>query len=162
VLPQPVAKQHEFFGKDQGLRIKDLVDPTKKMSKSDDSDRGVIFLGDNPGNASHKIINATTDSVGVIKKDPENQPGITNLLTIFELLGGKPEDFYSGSSEYSAFKNTVAEMVEEFIAEFQRKLADVDVQKLRNKLESDEKAMTEQANKTLLKVQQAIGLRPKS
>src|SRR5574338_812919 len=52
LVPEPVAKQHEFFGKDQGLRIKDLVDPTKKMSKSDDSGRGIIFLGDYPEQAA--------------------------------------------------------------------------------------------------------------
>ena len=44
VVPEPVAKQHEFFGKDQGLRIRDLTDPAKKMSKSDESGRGIIFL----------------------------------------------------------------------------------------------------------------------
>ncbi len=46
VVPKPVKKQHEFFGKDQGLRIRDLQNPTKKMSKSDDSGKGVIFLTD--------------------------------------------------------------------------------------------------------------------
>lgn len=48
VVPEPVQKQHEFFGKGQGLRIKDLVDPTKKMSKSDETGKGVIFLTDEP------------------------------------------------------------------------------------------------------------------
>jgi tryptophanyl-tRNA synthetase len=51
VVPEPVSQQHEFFGKDQGLRIKDLVDPTKKMSKSDESSKGIIFLGDDPEDA---------------------------------------------------------------------------------------------------------------
>ena len=45
-VPEPVAKQHQFFGKDQGLRIKDLQNPTKKMSKSDETGKGVIFLND--------------------------------------------------------------------------------------------------------------------
>src|SRR5471030_3051651 len=44
VVPKPIKNQHEFFGKDQGLRIRDLQDPSKKMSKSDESGRGVIFL----------------------------------------------------------------------------------------------------------------------
>lgn len=68
-IPVPVPKQHEFFGKDQGLRIKDLVDPTKKMSKSDESGRGVIFMSDSPEAAAKKIMGAATDSFGEIKYD---------------------------------------------------------------------------------------------
>jgi len=45
MVPLPVAKQHEFFGKDQGLRIRDLQNPGKKMSKSDESGKGIIFMG---------------------------------------------------------------------------------------------------------------------
>jgi tryptophanyl-tRNA synthetase len=48
MLPKAVKDQHAFFGKDQGLRIKDLLDPSKKMSKSDESGKGVIFLSDSP------------------------------------------------------------------------------------------------------------------
>src|SRR5688572_27239112 len=43
-IPVSVKQQHAFFGKDQGLRIRDLADPNKKMSKSDDTGKGVIFL----------------------------------------------------------------------------------------------------------------------
>lgn len=82
VIPKSVKEQHEFFGKDQGLRIKDLVDPTKKMSKSDESGRGIIFLGDDPDDAAKKIMSATTDSFGNIHFDFEKQPGVSNLLQI--------------------------------------------------------------------------------
>jgi tryptophanyl-tRNA synthetase len=61
IVPKPVKEQHAFFGKDQGLRIKDLIDPSKKMSKSDESGRGVIFLTDTPEAARKKIMSATTD-----------------------------------------------------------------------------------------------------
>jgi len=81
-VPEPVKAQHEFFGSDQGLRIKDLVDPTKKMSKSDESTRGVIFLGDDPKAAAKKIMGATTDDKAEIHFDRDNQPGISNLLEI--------------------------------------------------------------------------------
>src|SRR5665213_1200221 len=85
LLPEPVAKQHEFFGKDQGLRIKDLADPTKKMSKSDDSGKGVIFLGDSPDEATEKIMSATTDSLtDGIKLDPQERPGVFNLVQIHD------------------------------------------------------------------------------
>src|SRR5258708_38337640 len=62
-VPEPVIAQHSFFGKDQGLRIKDLSDPSKKMSKSSDSDKGVILLSDSPEAAKAKIQAATTDSI---------------------------------------------------------------------------------------------------
>ena len=75
-VPLAVQKQHEFFGKEQGLRIKDLQTSTKKMSKSDESGKGVIFLGDDPELAAKKVMSATTDSVGVINYDIDQQPGI--------------------------------------------------------------------------------------
>lgn len=54
VVPRPVKEQHAFFGKDQGLRVRDLMEPTKKMSKSDESGKGVIFLTDSPDAARKK------------------------------------------------------------------------------------------------------------
>ncbi len=86
VIPEPVVKQHEFFGKDQGLRIKDLTDPSKKMSKSDESGKGIIFMTDSPDEGKAKIKAAATDSIGKINYDKENQPGITNLLDIYNYL----------------------------------------------------------------------------
>src|SRR5579884_1479336 len=64
VVPKPVKEQHEFFGKDQGLRIRDFQDPSKKMSKSDESGKGVIFLTDDPEVARKKVMAAETDSQG--------------------------------------------------------------------------------------------------
>lgn len=166
VVPKPVKEQHEFFGKDQGLRIKNLLDPTKKMSKSDDTGRGVIFLGDNPDDAGKKVMSATTDSVGAIHLDWDNQPGISNLLQILALLEARPlEDVaheWEGKSSYGEFKSAVAEKVKAFLADFQSRLAAVDDQTLRTKLEASETAMNTAANATLLKVQRAVGLRPAS
>ncbi|HEX8348997.1 MAG TPA: tryptophan--tRNA ligase, partial [Hymenobacter sp.] len=89
-VPAPVAKQHEFFGKDQGLRIRDLMDPAKKMSKSDETGKGVIFLGDTPETAAKKVMSAATDSVGAVHYDYASQPGISNLLEILALLSARP------------------------------------------------------------------------
>jgi len=164
--PKPVKEQHEFFGKDQGLRIKDLTDPTKKMSKSDESGRGIIFLGDNPEDAAKKIMSATTDSVGVVHYDLENQPGISNLLQIHALLSGESLEevikHHEGQTSYGELKKEVAEQVKEFLTDFQAKLSQVDEEQLAAKLETDEKQMNEIANATLYKVQQAVGLRPQS
>lgn len=163
-VPEPVAKQHEFFGKDQGLRIKDLVDPTKKMSKSDETGRGVIFLTDTPEEAAKKIKSATTDSFNEIRYDMKERPGVSNLLQILALFTGRDlQDViaqYEGQTRYGDLKQDVAEAVGTFLRDFQAKLVQVDNQAILAKLEKDEAAMREQANRVLLKVQRAVGLRP--
>lgn len=164
-VPQPVAKQHEFFGKDQGLRIKDLVDPTKKMSKSDDTGKGVIFLGDEPEAAARKVMSATTDDKANVRLDREAQPGISNLLEILALLRGQVVEEtaaeFAGETRYGDFKKVVADEVKLFLTDFQARLANVDNAAILVKLETSEKVMNEQADTTLLKVQQAVGLRPR-
>ncbi|MBB1563764.1 tryptophan--tRNA ligase [Candidatus Saccharibacteria bacterium] len=167
-VPKPVAEQHRFFGKDQGLRIKDLANPTKKMSKSDDTGKGVIFLGDDPQAAHKKIMSATTDSLGKVQYDRENQPGISNLLEILTLVrqdAGRDVSLeqtisqYAGMERYGDFKRIVADEVAEFLANFQARLAAVDKQAIERKLESSERDMNVIANATLHRVQAAVGLR---
>lgn len=162
-VPEPVAKQHEFFGKDQGLRIKDLLDPSKKMSKSDETGAGVIFLSDTPDEAKKKIMRATTDSLAQVRYDRENQPGITNLIDILALLRGvQPQEVateFEGMDKYGEFKAIVAEEMAKFLAAFQQNLANVDNAAVLAKLEASESAMNSQANETLLRVQRAVGLR---
>ncbi len=164
VVPKPVKQQHEFFGTDQGLRIKDLQDPSRKMSKSDESSKGIIFLGDSPDEAAKKVMSAATDSLGSVEYNLETQPGISNLLQIHALLSNESLDaviaHYEGQTSYGDLKKEVAHQVAEFLADFQTKLAAVDEAALITKLEADETAMNEKANATLLKVQKAVGLRP--
>lgn len=163
VVPKPVKEQHEFFGKDQGLRIKDLQDPTKKMSKSDDTGKGVIFLGDDPDEAAKKIMSAATDSLGSIKFDWENQPGVTNLLQILALLSGGDQSEvnaeWEGKISYGDLKKAVAEATRSFLEGLQGRLAQADDGAISAKLESSEAVMREIADRTLYKVQQAVGLR---
>ncbi len=167
-VPKPVAEQHQFFGKDQGLRIKDLANPTKKMSKSDDTGKGVIFLGDNPRVAHKKIMSATTDSLGKVQYDKENQPGISNLLEILTLVrqdAGRDVTLeqtiseFTGMERYGDFKCIVADETAEFLTNFQARLAAVDEPAIETKLQSSEQAMNRIANQTLHRVQKAVGLR---
>jgi tryptophanyl-tRNA synthetase len=164
-VPEPVSKQYEFFGKKRGLRIMDLQNPLKKMSKSDDSGRGVIFLGDDPKLAAKKIMAAETDSVGQVNLDRLNQPGIANLLEILSLLRAKPLDEvaaeFAGQSRYGDFKKIVAQEVEIFLTDFQNKLAAVNDTAILQKLESSERQVSLTAKATLERVQQAVGLRPR-
>ena len=163
VIPEPVKKQHEFFSKDQGLRIRDLLDPAKKMSKSDETGKGVIFLSDSPADAAQKIMSAATDSLGKISFDLEKQPGVSNLLQILALLTSQSQDAVTKSwndkTSYGDLKAAVAKAVEQFLTEFQAKLAKVDTETLLSKLTASEAAMARVANDRLLKVQQAVGLR---
>lgn len=167
-VPKPVAEQHRFFGKDQGLRIKDLANPTKKMSKSDDTGKGVIFLGDDPRAAHKKIMSATTDSLGKVQYDKENQPGISNLLEILTLVrqdAGRDVTLeqtiseFTGMERYGDFKCIVADETAEFLTNFQARLAAVDEPAIETKLQSSEQAMNLVANQTLHRVQKAVGLR---
>lgn len=165
-VPEEVSKQHEFFGKGQGLRIKDLADPTKKMSKSDESGKGVIFLTDTPKEAAKKVMSATTDDKASVNYDPVEQPGISNLLQILALLRGQPIDAveteFKGQERYGDFKRIVADEVSAFLSDFQSKLNQVDDSQLTGAFERSEKLANEQANATLYRVQQAVGLRPKA
>ncbi|MBH2007107.1 tryptophan--tRNA ligase [Candidatus Saccharibacteria bacterium] len=165
-VPESVKRQHEFFGKDQGLRIMDLVNPTKKMSKSDETGKGVIFLGDEPATAAKKIMSATTDDKALVKYDRAAQPGISNLLDILALLQAKPlrevQAKFEGLERYGDFKKIVATEMSRFLEDFQTRLAQVDSTTLITKLETSERTMNTQANATLLRTQQAVGLRPKA
>ncbi len=162
-IPHEVKKQHEFFGNDQGLRIKDLQDPSKKMSKSDESGKGVIFLGDEPEAAAKKIMSAATDSLNNIKFDWDKQPGITNLLQILALATENPQTEvnkrWEGKESYGELKKAVADAITGFLQGMQARLAKVDDATVTAKLEQSETAMNETANTMLLKVQKAVGLR---
>lgn len=164
-IPDEVSKQHEFFGKGQGLRIKDLVDPSKKMSKSDDTGRGVLFLTDTPEAAAKKVMSATTDDKASVNYDPIEQPGISNLLQILSLLRAQPLDEveaeFKGQERYGDFKKVVADEIAAFLIDFQAKLGAVDGSAIDTAFERSEQRANEQANETLYRVQQAVGLRPK-
>lgn len=163
-VPLPVQKQHKFFGKDQGLRIKDLADPTSKMSKSDEIGKGVIFMNDTPETAVKKVMSATTDSFGEIKFDFKERPGITNLLQLLALFSGRAQsgvnEEWEGKNSYGDLKKAVAEVVSDFLRDFQSRLGSVDDTVITKKLQASEVKMQEIAEATLLRAQQAVGLRP--
>jgi tryptophanyl-tRNA synthetase len=95
-------------------RIADLQEPTAKMSKSSASQAGVIDLMDEPSSLAKKIRSAVTDNERSIRYDPEAKPGVSNLLTIYSALSGRPvpeiEDEYAGKG-YGDLKGDLAEVV---------------------------------------------------
>ena len=165
-LPEASKDQTTFIKRDKGLRIRNLTDPTKKMSKSAEDAKSKILLIDTPDEAAQKIMSATTDSIGKILFDWDNQPGITSLLQILSMLTGRPQDEvnaeWQGNTMYGEFKKAVAEAVTSFLTDFQSRLNAIDDAELMDKLQVSEAAMSEVANTTLLKAQIAVGLRPKA
>lgn len=97
-----------------GARIMDLQDPMRKMSKSDQSEKGCIFLLDSPKAARKKIMSAQTDSVDKVQYDPINQAGISNLITIYAALKDitiKETESLFKDFRYGDFKKAVANEV---------------------------------------------------
>ncbi|MBL0401501.1 tryptophan--tRNA ligase [Staphylococcus sp. SNAZ 36] len=107
-----------------GGRVMSLQDPTKKMSKSDDNQKNYISLLDEPNVGAKKIKSAVTDSDGIIKFDRDNKPGISNLLSIYSSLTDKTIDELQTQykdSNYGEFKSDLAEIVKDFLVQFQEK-----------------------------------------
>ena len=107
VVPEPLVAK-------VGARIMSLSDPTKKMSKSEETNKGCIYLLDDINVAKKKIMSAVTDTCAHVNYDKENQPGVSNLLEIMSSLSGEPIDSivtrYEGKG-YGEFKKEVAEVV---------------------------------------------------
>lgn len=78
-----------YFIPKVGAKIMGLLNPQGKMGKSDDDPNNIIYLQDSEEDVARKIKRAVTDSVGVIQYDPENQPGVSNLLTIIAVMENK-------------------------------------------------------------------------
>ena len=166
VVPEDNSKQMDLVGRSEPVRIRSLRNPEKKMSKSVEDPAGTIMLTDQPEDAANKITEATTDSQGTIHYDWEKQPGITNLLQILALLSGEEQEKineeWTGKTSYGVLKNTTAGAVKDFLVDFQQKLVRLDEEALIKRLVADEMTMNEIANSKLLKVQQAVGLRPRN
>jgi tryptophanyl-tRNA synthetase len=105
-------------------KITDLQDPTAKMSKSASSPAGIIELLEDPARSAKKIRSAVTDTGREIIFDPENKPGISNLLSIYSALTGRSMDelvgAYAGKG-YGDLKKDLAEVVVEFVRPIQER-----------------------------------------
>lgn len=111
-----------------GQKIYSLQDPTKKMSKSETNPKGTIDLLDDPNLARKKILSAVTDSLGIIQYDPENQPGLANLLTIQSVLSKEPIESivarYQGKG-YGELKQEIGQTVFDFLTDLQARYQEV-------------------------------------
>ena len=95
-------------------KIYDLQNPAAKMSKSAETEAGLLKILDDPAVTAKKVMRAVTDADGEVRFDRENKPGLANLLTIFSVLSGRSVDAlvneYAGGG-YGAIKKDLAEQV---------------------------------------------------
>ena len=136
-------------------RIMDLADPTAKMGKSGGTGR--IALLDPPDVVRRTIARAVTDTVGVVRRDPQDQPGITNLLEILAAVTGtEPGRFDS----YGALKREVTDAVEATLAPIRARHAELtaDPAYVRAVLAAGRDRVRETAQATVQRARAAIGL----
>jgi tryptophanyl-tRNA synthetase len=102
-------------------KIFDLQDPTAKMSKSSESQAGVVDLLEDPASVAKKIKRAVTDTDTETRYDPDSKPGVSNLLTVLSVLTGRDvptlETELNGQG-YGALKSAVADAVVAFTTPF--------------------------------------------
>ena len=154
-LPEPLVTK-------VGAKIYDLKDPTKKMSKSESSPKGVIDLLDDPAAARNKIIGAVTDLYNDFKFDPEKQPGLANLITIYSALTNEPIESIVARHQnegYGSFKKECGQAVYDFLTDLQKRYKEVVESGLMNQvLEEGAARASRIANKKLSKVYRKVGL----
>ena len=146
----------------EGARIMALDDPTKKMSKSAENIHSRISLLDEDGKIKKSIMRATTDSDGEIRFDPENKPGVSNLLTIYSVLSGKSIDDVVASfagSGYGDFKKELVEITKEALLPIRQNFSEIrESDELKAILRDGAERAGAIAEKTMKRVKDNFGL----
>lgn len=153
----------EPFIPKEAARIYDLQEPTAKMSKSAESEAGLIKVLDEPEVTAKKIKRAVTDPDGEIRFDPQAKPGVSNLLSIFSALSGSTIEQVSAQFSgqgYGALKADLAELVTETFAPIRKRTQELldDRAELDRILDDGAARARELAETTLASVYQRIGL----
>lgn len=155
VLPEPVLSK-------QGAKIYSLLNPTKKMSKSE-SEKGTIYLLEDLKITRKKIMSAVTDSDNEVRYDVINKPGISNLLVIMsELTNRSIEDLEKeyATGGYGNFKKAVADVVCNELEKLQNKVNEIKNSDLIDKILAEGAIKASKiAKETLREVYSKIGLR---
>ncbi len=151
-----------------GARIMDLQDPLRKMSKSSGSDAGIIYLLDDPDVIERKVKRAVTDldppGPGAVRWDPDEKPGVSNLLEILAALrGGKPEEIAAGYENYGKLKADAADAVIEMLRPLQERYREYaqDPGSVQAILADGASRASDIASRTYERARSAIGLLPR-
>ena len=146
-----------------GNKILNLQNPLEKMNKSDNGDnKGTIFLLDDIALAKKKIMSAQTDSFNKVHFDEENQPGISNLMSILSKITDETFESIEKRFEnkgYGEFKKEVAEVVANLLTDIQTKYHKYNNEEVLNEIlkKGAEKASIV-ARETLQRATKALGL----
>ena len=143
-------------------KIMSLSNPTRKMSKSE-SDKGTIYLLDDIEISKKKIMKALTDSENKFYYDPENKPGLSNLINIYAALAGITVDdvvnLFKDAENYGVFKRALCELLEAELVPIQQKVAEIKETKSYKEVLAEGAAFaTEITRKKLIDVYTKIGL----
>ena len=161
----PVFTVPEAYIAKQGARIMSLQEPSQKMSKSDPNEFSFIALLDSPEQIISKLKRSVTDSGNEIRFDPVNKPGISNLLTLFSSVSDQSiaelEQTFQGSG-YGKFKLAVADAIIERLKPIQAAYYELmaNQSQLHQILADGAKKAQDQAEKTMSKVEEVVGLLP--
>ncbi len=145
-----------------GARVMSLQEPTRKMSKSDPEETYIAIL-DKPDIIRKKLRRAVTDCDARVIYDPENKPGVANLMSIMSALTGKTMDEitaeYDGKG-YGVFKDAVADCVIATLEPIQNEYDRINADKayLEGVMVSGRERAEAIAYRTMLKVRKKVGL----
>ena len=146
-----------------GARVMDLQDPGSKMSKSADSDGGLVTMLDEPAVISKKFRRAVTDSESEVRYDRERKPGVSNLLEILAACTGEqPDVLATRYSQYGPLKSDTGDAVVELLTPIQARYHELmsDPAELQSLLRKGAGKARTVAAATLARAQSAIGLTP--
>jgi tryptophanyl-tRNA synthetase len=146
-----------------GARVMDLQDPTSKMSKSADSDAGLVNMLDDPAAVAKKFKRAVTDSDSEVRYDRDAKPGVSNLLEILSACTGDSPEVLAGKyTQYGPLKSDTGEAVVEMLRPIQTRYAELmaDPAELQSLLRKGAGKARTVAAATLARAQSAIGLTP--
>jgi tryptophanyl-tRNA synthetase len=147
-----------------GARVMDLQDPTSKMSKSAETENGIVYLLDDNSVIEKKFKRAVTDSDGVVAYDRANKPGVSNLLDILSAATGTPaEKLAETYNQYGPLKKDTGDAVIALVDPIRARYHELmnDKGELARLLKIGNQRAREVAAQTLDRAHRAIGLMPR-
>jgi len=155
-FPRPKA----VLPDNNNARVRSLRNPDKKMSKSDPDEKSCIYIDDPPDVIRAKVKKSVTDTIKEIEYDPENRPGVANLILIYASLNNiSPEEVIQQSINKVKLKEMVTESLVEHLAPIRSEMSRLmaDEQFLDSILLTGETSAREIAEKTIKDVKKLVG-----
>ena len=144
-----------------GARLMSLRHPESKMSKSSDDINGTIYFNDEKDNILKKFKSSVTDSENIVRYDLKNKPGISNLIEIYAAVNDKEiseteKEFENSQS--GEFKIAVAETVIDYLDPIKKNFDELTAKDIDDIVVSNLKSAKDSAQKTIIEVEEALGI----